>query len=282
MSELRDNWWRQPAREWGVEEWESIVIPGREESSLEGRDDAHAATDKEFTDQARKIKRRLSEESPPKGPNSGNLWLDGIREDIDRCAFYRSFRYGSCWGIYIGLDCWFNYSKYLFMNGIPADVAVDEAFYLLYRHEFFHFEVDKATEVLERVVGTSTGNKPDAWIRYHRMNNPSLLEEALANAHALEHAGKNHKKHLKRVRNVFEEVLTRQGPGYRDFGAVSGRGVKGDARSQLLSEIMGIHRSDKRFVPGLQSLISPKSYDKSAHHLPHVSYEGRKLNVYFY
>ena len=168
------------------------------------------------------------------------------------------------------------------MNGVPADVAVDEAFYLLYRHEYFHFEVDKATEVLERGVDISTGKKPDAWMRYHRMNNPSLLEEALANAHALEHAGKKHKKHEKRVRNLFEEVLTRQGPGYRDFGAVSGRGVKGDARSQLLSEIMGIHRNDKRFVPGLQSLIRPPSYVKSAHDLPHVSYEGRKLNVYFY
>ena len=168
------------------------------------------------------------------------------------------------------------------MNGVPADVAVDEAFYLLYRHEYFHFEVDKTTEVLERLVGASTGKRPHSWQKYHRLNNPSLLEEALANAHAVEHSGKRNKKHLKRVRALFRKVLRQQGPGYCDFDAVSGGRVKGDARSQLLSEIMGIHMNDDSFVPGLQPLIRPPSYIKSTHDLPHVSYEGRRLNVYFF
>jgi hypothetical protein len=180
------------------------------------------------------------------------------------------------------LECWFSYSKYLFINGVPADVAIDEAFYLLYRHEYFHFEVDKAIEVLERGVGISTGSKPDAWIKYHQSNNPSLLEEALANAHAHKHAGKRHGKLAKQIQGLIGAALGRQGPGYRDFADVSGNGVIGEARSQLISEIMGIHRKDRRFVPGLQPLIRPPSYIKLTHDLPHVSYEGRRLNVYFF
>ena len=282
VTEFRDDWWRQPTREWENAPSEDVVIPGRPNESREIPDGGNPASDADFAEEAEKIRRRLSDGPPPRNPNGDDYWLEEQPEDIDRCAYYISFRYGYEWGIYIGLECWFSYSKYLFMNGVPADVAVDEAFYLLYRHEYFHFEVDKAIEVLERGVGISTGSKPDAWIKYHQSNNPSLLEEALANAHAHKHAGKRHGKLAKQIKGLIGAALGRSGPGYRDFADVSGNGVTGEARSQLISEIMGIHRKDRRFVPGLQPLIRPPSYIKSTHDLPHVSYEFRRLNVYFF
>ena len=70
-------------------------------------------------------------------------------------------------------------------------------------------------------------------------------------------------------------------PGYRDFADASGNGVTGEARSQLISEIMGIHRKDRRFVPGLQPLIQPKSFAKLTPSVPSEIYEGKRLNVYF-
>ena len=282
VTKFRGDWWRQPTREWEDAPSEDVVIPGRPNESREMPDGGNPATDRDFAEEAEKIRRRLSDGPPPRNPNGDDYWLGEKPEDIDRCAYYVSFRFGSQWGIHIGLECWFSYSTYLFMNGVPADVAVDEAFYLLYRHEYFHFEVDKAIEVLERGVGISTGSKPDAWIKYHQSNNPSLLEEALANAHAHKHAGKRHGKLAKQIKGLIGAALSRQGPGYRDFADVSGNGVIGEARSQLISEIMGIHRKDRRFVPGLQPLIRPPSYIKSTHDLPHVLYEGRRLNVYFF
>ena len=281
VNEFRGNWWKQPLREWENAPSEDVVIPGRPNESREIPDGGNPATDRDFAEEAEKIRRRLSDGPPPRNPDGDDYWIGEEPEDIDRCAYYVSFRYGSRWGIYIGLECWFSYSKYLFMNGVPADVAVDEAFYLLYRHEYFHFEVDRAIEVLERGVGISTGSKPDAWIKYHQSNNPSLLEEALANAHAHKHAGKRHRKLAKQIQGLIGAALGRQGPGYRDFADVSGNGVIGEARSQLISEIMGIHRKDRRFVPGLQPLIQPNSFAKLTPAVPSEKYEGKRLNVYF-
>ena len=309
MNNHENDWWRQPLREWEEEPPREIVIPGRPSEERQLPEVAKPATDQDFKEAAERIKRRLRDE--PSSGNSGSRGGGGGRngsvsggidggsdggsggagnrnvdesEGIDACAYYLSFRYKYQypWGIYIGLECWFWYAKFLFDGGVPAESAVDEAFYLLYRHEYFHFEVDKAIEIMERGVGISTGTKPKAWLNYHQSKSPSLLEEALANAHAYEHAGKRHKKVLSRVKGLVKTIFSFHGPGYRDFADVAGSKVKGDARSQLISEIMGIHKKDKRFVPGLQSLIRPPSFVKSKEPIPRVNYEGERLNVYFF
>ena len=286
VNEFVDRWWKQPLREWENKPLPDFVIPGRPSDSGDLPSSGDPVTDRDFAEEAGRIRRRLNDGPPPRNPNGGGGGGGGGFEDemggIEACAYYISFRFGRRWGIYIGLDCWFKYAEYLFHNGVPADAAVDEAFYLLYRHEYFHFEVDKAIEVLERAVGISTGSKPDAWIKYHGTYNPSLLEEALANAFAHEHAGKRHKKFAKKIKDLIGTVLVRMGPGYRDFLDVSGRGVTGEARSQLMSEIMGIHRNDQRFVPGLQALIRPSSFAETTQAIPRVTYEGERLNVYFF
>ena len=309
MNSFRNDWWRQPWREWEEEPPREIVIPGRpnEEHNLPKVE--KPATDQDFKEAAERIKRRLRDDPSsghsggrgggggrgghggvvdgPGGNGGGAIGGDSDSEEtngIDACAYYLSFRYkNQCrWGIYIGLECWFWYAKFLFDGGVPAEAAVDEAIYLLYRHEYFHFEVDKAIEIMERGVGISTGTKPKAWLNYHQSNNPSLLEEALANAYAYEHAGKRHKKVLTRVKGLVKTIFSFHGPGYRDFADVAESKVKGDARSQLISEIMGIHKNDKRFVPGLQSLIRPPSFIKSKEPIPRVKYEGERLNVFFF
>lgn len=310
MNNRENDWWRQPLREWEKEPPREIVIPGRPNEERQLPEVAKPATDREYKQAAERIKRRLHDE--PSSGNSGGRGrggggrgsvaggIDGgsggggsgaggnrnvdEAEGIDACAFYLSFRYKNQrrWGIYIGLECWFWYAKFLFDGGVPAEAAVDEAFFVLYRHEYFHFEVDKAIEIMERGVGISTGIKPNAWLDYHHSNNPSLLEEALANAHAYEHAGKRHKKVLTRVKGLVKTIFSRHGPGYRNFADVAGSKVKGDARSQLISEIMGIHKNDKRFVPGLQSLIRPPSFLNSKNPIPRVNYEGERLNVFFF
>lgn len=307
MNNHENDWWRQPLRKWEEEPPREIVIPGRPNEERQLPEVAKPATDREFKEASERIKRRLRDE--PSSGNSGGRGgggrgsvaggIDGgsgggsggggnrngdEAEGIDACAFYLSFRYKNQrrWGIYIGLECWFWYAKFLFDGGIPAEAAVDEAFYVLYRHEYFHFEVDKAIEIMERGVGISTGTKPKSWLNYHQSNNPSFLEEALANAHAYEHAGKRHKKVLSRVKGLVKTIFSFHGPGYRDFADVAGSKVKGDARSQLISEIMGIHKNDKRFVPGLQSLIRPPSFVNSKVPIPRVNYEGERLNVFFF
>ena len=134
MTEFRDNWWKQPLREWENAPSEDVVIPGRPNESPEILDGENPATDTDFTKEAGKIRRRLSDGPPPRNPNGdggdgGDLGgVENGTGGIDACAYYLSFRYGHRWGIYIGLDCWFKYARYLFDNGVPADAAIDEAF----------------------------------------------------------------------------------------------------------------------------------------------------------
>lgn len=289
------DWWKQePEIDWPSDKGSSQVIPGRPEPDLESIEIAELVTRQVFNEAKKEIQEAL-EKSGGQGGSGGNHI--GTRGDspfdddgdndrktdgTDACAFYLSFRYPNRrWGIYIQKNCWCRLAKYFHSNGIRMEIAIDEAFLLLYRHEYFHFEVDKASAVLECAIAHSTGQFLDLWLEYHARNNPSRLEEALANAHSFEHSGKKYKKYRSEITGLVGDWMNKQPAGYRDFRDVIGK-YKGEARSQLLSEITGVKRNNKSYVSDLQPLIRPKSFVSESDDTLKQRYKGKSLNLYFF
>ena len=68
VTEFRDDWWRQPTREWENDPSEDVVIPGRPNESREIPDGGNPASDADFAEEAEKIRRRLSDGPPPRNP----------------------------------------------------------------------------------------------------------------------------------------------------------------------------------------------------------------------
>lgn len=269
--------WPDPDRRPG-----EVVVPGREDVGP-SRDQLRHETYDTFESRRRQMIREVGAGGNSGLPPGGEII--GPRETpppTDYCAWYYSFRFPHLVGIYIRLDCWFSISRYLHENGVPADVAVDEAFMMLFRHEYFHFAVDKATAILERAAGLSSGTFVDHWIPYHRANNPSLLEEALANANAYKNAGKGNPKHRDRVRELIAHWMRQQPAGYRDFEKMNVR--KGDLglhRSRLLSDIMSSRGGGRNWVRGLEALIMSPSFAKPGQDCFAVSFEDHKIHIYF-
>lgn len=288
------DWWKQePEIDWPSDVGSSPVIPGRPEPDQESIEIAELVTRRVFDETKKEIQEAL-EKSNGQGGGGGNQFGtrvgspfdddgdDNRKNGTDACAFYLSFRYRNRrWGIYIQKNCWCRLAKYLYSNGIRMEIAIDEAFLLLYRHEYFHFEVDKASVVLERAIAHSTGQFFDLWLEYHTRNNPSRLEEALANAHSFEYSGKKYKKYRSEIKGLVGDWMSKQPAGYRDFGDVMGK-YQGEARSQLLSEIIGVRRNNKFYVSDLQPLIRPKSFVSGSDDMFKQRYEGKSLNLYFF
>lgn len=289
------DWWQQePDIDWLSDREIPFLIPGRPEPNFGQIEGARLVTRQVFESTKKEFKKTL-ETGGTGGPGSAPPNDRGGQDDkapdddgvpdsggLEACAFYVSFRYSSRrWGIYVGLDCWWKLAKYLHKTGIPAEVAVDEAFYILYRHEYFHFEVDTATAVLERLIDHATRQRYDLWFEYHHKYNPSVLEEALANAYSFEHSGKRHKKYQAKINQLVGSWMKKLPTGYKDFMDVLGKN-KGEARSQLLSEITGIARGNRSFVGGLQPLIRPRSFNSRKDDPLKLRYQGKKLDLYFF
>lgn len=271
----------QPAPPWPAEPSVEVVIPGRQQERIFG--------DNLSRDSFETIRERLIDQLTSDGDRGGPPGqVEGLPQNTpsaDLCAYYLSFRFGDEWGIYIGIECWFAIARFLHVNGIPAAEAVDEAFMKLYRHEYFHFEVDKTVLLIERIVGHSTGNYRDFWIPYLRSNNPSLLEEALANAFAYRHAGTwSTKSSRKRIQQLLAHWMSHQPAGYRDFGSVKSGKKYADARARLLSDYAGILRRSTDFVPQLNVLLQPEAFrdKKKEQQLFNLKFEGRPLNIHFF
>lgn len=267
---------------WPPREPETVVIPGREWSELP----PERLEVLKPTRYKRELKRIVEEltsgpSKPPRGPGGVYPFSDGFPEEIERCAFYRTFRAGGDWGVYIGLNCWFNIARCLYFSGLTAEVAAREAFRLLYRHEYFHFDVDRVVTYLERVVFRATGYGHHFWTTYHMKNNPSRLEEALANAYAYEHAGKGLKKSEEaKVKKVIGALMSGQAVGYRDYKEALGKN-KTPARDALLSEYVGVQSSARTSMKGLSKLFSA-SLDFKKHDPPSVDFEGDALRVFLF
>lgn len=282
-------WRREPDVVWPPETLDRPVVPGRPdfEETVEpvGQPSNPDSLDGLYRDLVGRLRDEGGGRGFPRPPGGEIIGPDEEPGPTDACAYYRSFRCSPRWGIYVGTDCWLTTSRYLHRNGVPEAIAVDEAFMYLFRHEYFHFAVDVTTVIFERVVGKSTGMYTDHWLAYHRANNPSLLEEALANAHAFKNAGKRAGggAHTVHVRALLAHWMRLQPPGYRDFEAVSaGKGTTGEARSQLMSEIMGIHRGSKSHAVGLESLFRLPSFSKPNQKPFGQKFEGKPLDIYFY
>lgn len=254
---------REPDVTWPPTESQPRVVPGRTGSNSIG---ATIVNSDEFRRRRSEMVTELEGRGggADGGDGSGPVDLPDETPPTDHCAHYLSFRYGHGWGIYIGLDCWFRIASFLRLNGVGAQVAVDEAFSMLCRHENFHYEVDKAVLLLERAVGKSTGRHVDHWIPYVRANNPSWLEEALANANAFQFAGKSSKKpEAARVKYLIGAWMKHMPPGYRDFDRFVRSKDRNHARSQLLSDYLGIHRGSTTYAHGFDVLLKMESFTRN-------------------
>lgn len=282
------DWQQEPEIEWPTRVSGPLRAPGRES-------DIVGATVVEFDQFRRRRNQFVGElEADSRGSGDGGggrgviVDLPGETPPTDNCAYYVSFRYGIGWGIHIGLDCWFRLARFLWLNGVSADVAVDEAFLQMYRHEDFHFAVDKAVLLLERAVGASTGNCSDHWIPYMHANNPSWLEEALANANAHHFAGTSRNKVDKPlVKRLIGAWMKRMPPGYRDFDRFHSMKAKDRARSQLLSDYMGVRRGSSGYHHGLHELLNMESFATNGEKMFARSFEIRRgevipLNIHFF
>jgi hypothetical protein len=250
-------WQRQTDASWPPIGEGDPMAPGR----IQGPEPGDRSTLAEFNSRRRELITRLGSGGGQNNPTN-IVDLPPETPSPDACAYYLSFRFGTQWGIYIGVECWFNVAKFLHRNGVSASAAVDEAFEMLFRHESFHYEVDKQVLLLERAAGQSTGRFVDHWLPHLRTNNPSYLEEALANAHAFKYVGKAAKRATsddpKRLKLLLAAWMKRQPPGYRDFHKFATKKVQVLASSQHLSAIMGVHRNDHSYVHGLGEILDRK------------------------
>jgi hypothetical protein len=267
---------------WPTDGSDDIVVPGRPDFEPTW-DKSRGETFDSFKSRRRKLINEIGSGGNSGRPPTGEIiGPQELPPPTDYCAYYWSFRFPRNVGIYIRIECWFSISKYLHANGIPDEASVDEAFMMLFRHEYFHFAVDRATAILERAAGLSSGMLVDNWIPYHRANNPSLLEEALANANAYKNAGKGNPAHRARVRELLAHWMRLQPAGYRDFEKMNVR--KGDLglhRARLLSDIMTVRSGIKGWARGLESLILSPSFAKPGQDCFAVSFEDHKIPIYF-
>jgi hypothetical protein len=157
-------------------------------------------------------------------------------EPSDNLAFYRSFRYGTPWGVYIYRDGLTQVARTLTTAGAAPAAAYTAAQYLLKHHEMFHFCVDRAILSLEISFGLSNGQNPDLWFDFVARHTTYELEEACANAYAYRMARSE-------VRHMVKAFILSQPPGYRDVDFA--RKVAGTkwgsfraSESQLLSDYL--------------------------------------------
>lgn len=143
------------------------------------------------------------------GPNVG-VPVEG--ESLDRLAWYRTFRHGPAWGIYIRESAVVSIADLLSSERRPAHPDGERiAWTVLYLHEYAHFLFDIAASALEQIVGT------DVYEAYRREVRCTVQEwhleaESVCNAYAYRTGPFT--GYRQRLRNFMRH----QPVGYRDFG----------------------------------------------------------------
>jgi hypothetical protein len=200
-------------------------------------------------------------------------------DPIDTLAFYRSFRYGDRWGVFILWHGMTTVGRTFAGAGLKPNLAYTAAQYLLKHHELFHFFVDRAVLTLETSAALRTSVKPALWHSFKSRHRDYELEEACANAYAYRMSRSN-------VRRAVRAFISSQPPGYRevDFDRrVPGTtwGSFQQSESQLLSDyLLGAGNEGTSRSVGLHSLLmyeDPKNGKNGNERL--TLPDGQKLRV---
>jgi len=236
----RRSWdWPYPLPEWQDQSDQPVEgdprVPGRDdapEADVIARSQRGDTSDIERAIERlrRQAKRGAPPRQPPDEPPPPPWPPDG---GSDECAWYWSFRYGDCFGIYICEECVDQVANRLWLYGIPEDTALEIAFAFLYGHEIFHYRVDRAVELLERSVGRANGMPSTMWLNRWKSNKHhtpgaglDLLEEACANRHGLTEAVNRARKTVPggatssvamTTQTLLCAMMDESGPGYRDY-----------------------------------------------------------------
>jgi hypothetical protein len=197
--------------------------------------------------------------------SDGINWSDFI---FERCAWYRSYHYGSTkqWGIHLKEECWFRISKKFYLEHVPKltwNSAVKSAFFFIFLHEFFHYIVDVASSVIEIVT-----HKPNVYVDYSNkvysktFLTSSCVEEALANRYMYGRADSFHIE-----RDFLREILKKQPRGYSDFTDYTGN-LFWRGRRKLMSQIKyaSPYAQDEP-IEQVMELIEPWQYSQG-HKVP--------------
>lgn len=134
---------------------------------------------------------------------------DAEEHGLDMLAWYRSFRSGASWGIYIRELGVYAVARAIQTPSTPEADSVESAVSLLFDHEFFHYLVDLMDAAVEDLVGVEL-REPVRRSRLASGESYDRLEEALANAYAFKLCDEDLKPNTR-------HFLERSPAGYRDF-----------------------------------------------------------------
>jgi hypothetical protein len=200
------------------------------------------------------------------------------------CAWYTSFRHNMStpWGIHIKYDCMkdeakriYKLNRHLSKNGKDA---MKSAFLSIFCHEFFHYQVDLATAVMELTRDQPLYKKYFHNVYKQTYNNPGALEESLANRYLYE----RHRFCKIRKESLFL-LLKNSPPGYNAFDKYTGKKF-GEGKRMLSNQILIGDDSPNILLPIEQvfEILNPASYAKG-HRIPiYIHYtKGRKERIVF-
>lgn len=212
---------------------------------------------------------------------------------FEHCAWYDSYHYGrKNWGIHIGEDCWAGLARRLQIEASKANYtnstnpskgsdftrsseAVRGAFFMLFLHEFFHYQVDIAATMIEITTG-----RPNYYTNYSRnvywpsYRGSGALEEALANRYMF-----GRFEYCRINRDYLHAKLLLEGPGYRDFHLYKGQNFW-QGRRRLMNQILRCVPAVPNEAPieQLMEILSP-DVDAKGNRVPiwlHPSRSGRR------
>lgn len=174
--------------------------------------------------------------------------------EIDALAYYLPFHFYRQWGIYIKESGLLALTRALddelspgWKSCISPDDRLQFACMILLNHEKFHFQTEVACSRLQH------SHAPANWLYPNFVENshPAVMEEALANAYALNMTMKSKGAAVRALRAACKAFLRNCGPGYGDFRRYQGAGFA-SGKDELVDEMasVGAGRQQINLTPG--------------------------------